>query len=139
MSGVSSETEYWGKLAEVAARARFGLTANRCSWHDAVTDDGVPVESKTCLLVLDNGRRGRWWIEREAHETLVENGGLYALSTYSPTALGEGPIVDIALVPAVWVDELLSWTSNGQGHHKGREHAKLGWPHVLDVEGGEPA
>lgn len=128
------EAEYFGKLAETAARSRFELDIDRSAYHDARTQDGRPVESKTCRVVLANGRSGRWWIEREAHNQLVHEDGLYALSTYDPAAVEAGPILDIALVPATWVDELLSWTSNGYDHHKGEEHAKLGWPHVLDVE-----
>lgn len=129
------EADRWGMLAEAAARAAFDLERDRASWHDARTQNGVPVESKTARKRLANGRRGRWWIEREAHRRLVEAGGLYALSVYDPQATDDGPITDVAIVPARWIDAHLSWTSNGTGHHKGSEHSKLGWPHVLESTG----
>jgi hypothetical protein len=137
--GVTVEAEYWGLLFEAAARARFELERDRCNWHDARTPDGRPVECKTCRVVLSNGRRGRWWIQRESHDRLVEAGGSYALSYYDPHAYCDGPIVDVVLVDAERVDELVSWTSNGRGHHRGEEHAKLGWPHLFERQGGEPA
>lgn len=136
MSSVTSDAEFWGQLAEAAARACFDLEPDHSRYHDARTEDGQPVESKTCRRRLANGRSGRWWIERKAHEKLLDNEGLYALSVYDPQALEQGPILDVTLVPAFAVDAMVSWTSNGRDHHKGEEHAKLGWPHVLDVEGG---
>lgn len=128
----AGEAERFGKLAEAAARRRYVLEEDRASWHDARTLDGVPVEVKACRTTLENGRSGRWWIEREAHQQLVDAGGFYALATYDPQRLEDGPIVDVALIPAEWIDLQLSWTSNGTGHHKGEEHSKLGWPRVLE-------
>lgn len=135
---MTAEAEYWGLLAEAAARAQYDLERERCPWYDARTADGSPVESKTCRVLLANGRCGRWWIQRESHRKLVEADGLYALSYYDPDVLDDGPIVDIDLVEAGRVDGLVSWTSNGEGHHRGQEHANLGWQHVFD-DGGEPA
>jgi hypothetical protein len=131
---MTEEAEQWGHLAEAAVRARYDLDRDRCSFHDAVTADGRPVESKTCRVVLVNGRRGRWWIQRESHDQLVDADGLYALSIYDPQAVAEGPILGSVLVPASEVDNLVAWTANGRGHHRGTEHAKLGWPHVLSAE-----
>lgn len=127
-----SESDYWGMLAEAATRERFGLERERSSWHDARTPDGTPVESKACRVRYVNGRRGRWWIEYDAHETLIESDGLYALSVYDPQAVEDGPILATALVPARWIHGLLNFSPTG-GHHKGAEQAKLGWPHVVDV------
>lgn len=127
-----SESEYFGKLAEAAACARYGLEEARCSWHDAVLPSGRPVESKTCRVWVSNGdrrTRGRWWIEREAHETLVLSDGMYALSIYDPQS-SSGPILDTALIPAAWLSYLLTWSSTG-GHHKGSEQAKVRWSALL--------
>lgn len=131
----ASESKYWGRLAEAAARARYALERDHASWHDARTTDGTPVEVKACRRRLVNGRRGRWWIEADAHDQLVANSGLYALSVYDPQTLDTGPVLATALVPASWIDQLLTWSPTG-GHHKGARQAKLGWPHVLDVQEG---
>ncbi|TYT61793.1 hypothetical protein [Natrialba swarupiae] len=129
------------------------------TWHDArtttllepaqnlpfygvvIVEPGVPVEIKGCQIRTSNGNgstRGRIYVKRDAHEQLLEAGGMYLLVVYLPRP--GLPQVARAIVPATIVDELLvgRWYDVG-GERSENEVAKLAWSHVINPETVDPS
>ncbi|ADB60834.1 hypothetical protein Htur_1949 [Haloterrigena turkmenica DSM 5511] len=89
-----AENRERGHNVETAACDRWPLERvadDRAEWYDLefvadVVDElagtiatvGDVVEAKSCYATYD-GRAGRWWIRRENHERLVDDGGWYVL------------------------------------------------------------
>ena len=101
----------------------------------------TPVEIKGCQLETSNGSRstrGRFYVKRNAHDRLLEAGGMYLFVVYLPRP--GLPQVARAIVPATLVDELLvgSWY-DVDGSRSEEEVAKLAWSHVIDPAGVDPA
>ncbi|WP_436343756.1 hypothetical protein [Natronorubrum sp. FCH18a] len=129
------------------------------TWHDARTtavleasrslpfygivlvEPETPVEIKGCQIETSNGSRstrGRFYVKRNAHDQLLEAGGMYLLVVYLPRP--GLPQVARAIVPATIVDELLSgrWYDVG-GSRSEQEVAKLAWSHVINPAGVDPS
>ncbi|MEY7847904.1 hypothetical protein AB7C87_01700 [Natrarchaeobius sp. A-rgal3] len=129
------------------------------TWHDARTttllepttslpfygivlvEPDVPIEIKGCQIETSNGSRstrGRFYVKRDAHDRLLEAGGMYLLVVYLPRP--GLPQVARAIVPASLVDELLTdrWYEVG-GKRSENEVAKLAWSHVINPAGVDPA
>lgn len=85
------------------------------------TLDGRPVEIKSCLpWISDSGslRRGRFWINRRAHEELVARDGVYVFAVVDPESTVENPeILEYTTVPAnEALSDWLTWTACGRSH-----------------------
>lgn len=111
-----SENERWGRFTEWTARIRFQLEADRGLYHDARDpEDGTPVEIKSCKR--RTGRRedrGKFFIREENHERLRDADGMYVFVVYDPERWREGPILDVEMKPAAWLDSVdYGWTANG--------------------------
>lgn len=91
---------------------------------------GTPVEVKTCRLAYDQ-RKGRWWIRRDNHERLLQDGGEYVLSVYKEAT---GEILRQRLVSAQIIDSLIDqWWAAGNGHHETTEEfVQLPWSKVFN-------
>jgi len=105
-----------------------------------------PVEIKTCRVWIGNGSgarcRGRWYIKQQAHERLLDAGGVYYLAEYDVDDDGERTLQAELVVPAGTVDDLRgSWCDSGR--QEGAV-ARLSWGDVIRADaledtGGVPA
>lgn len=113
-----------------------------CDWYDlefiadlttarppVVVPAGTKAESKSCWIRYD-GRAGRWWIERENHEDLVDADGEYVFSVVDGAS---GDVERMALVPATTVDALIDeWWDCGDGGRTAEEYRQIPWTAVFD-------
>ncbi|WP_227132357.1 hypothetical protein [Halorubellus salinus] len=98
---------------------------------------GTPVEIKACRLQTSNGEHsttpGRWFFKGRddgQHHHLLERGGAYLLAVYRETPDGR-EVVQMLLLPASIVDELLAGSWYGTGRSEGYV-AKLSWRTILE-------
>lgn len=109
------ENELWGHFTEWAARLSFSLEKDQSLFHDARTEDGDPVEVKSCRR--RTGRRrdhGKFFIRKENHVELRDAGGFYVFVVYDPELWKHGPILEMEMKPAAWLDDVeYGWTGNG--------------------------
>lgn len=97
-------------------------------------EETTPIEIKTCQIWLDdasaNGgrRRGRWYIQRPAHDNLCDLGGAYLL-----VVLDDDEVLAYALVTSTVLDLELGgrWTPSGADSYRD-EVAQLPWGVVFD-------
>lgn len=85
--------------------------------------DGRPGEIKSCLPWIDgDSRRGRFWINRDAHDELVERDGVYIFVVVDPETTVESPgVLAYATIPAnEHLTEWLTWSPTGQNHRVDR-------------------
>ncbi|WP_436931654.1 hypothetical protein [Halosimplex halobium] len=125
------------------------------TWHDARTTEcldpsyerpflGVPlverdteVEIKGACETRSAGvsrqRSGAWYIKRQAHERLLEAGGVYLLAVYGPRP--DTPILRSVIVPASILDEHLDgrWYEVDADRSE-TEVAQLTWTVLIDRE-----
>lgn len=107
-----------------------------------VVPAGTKGDAKSCYVTYEDGdRAGRWWIDRENHEALVDADGEYALAVIDGAT---GDVERLALVPARSVDALIDgdWWDCGDGGRTAEEFRQLPWTAVfdsLDAEGGDGA
>lgn len=130
MSG--HENERWGDFTEWVARIVFGLTKDRGLFHDARDENGIPVEVKSCKR--RTGRRddhGKYFIRKENHEKLRDEGGYYIFVLYDPCIWKQGPVLEIEKKPAEWLDSVegYGWTENGT--RRGERVKRPPWPVVF--------
>ena len=116
----SSKAAHYGALAEKVARERYDLEAAHDSWHDAVTDDGRPVEVKAAML---NRARGvpRFRIFERYHRRLVRESGLYVFVAYRAAGRGIQPRAVRSLEASSL--NVSSWY--GAGGHRESQQVKL--------------
>lgn len=130
------EAVRWAGYIEGLASDLYNFQRRDEWYNDGVGTDGKPWEVKACRRrVGSDGRRGRWWIEREAHERLVEAGGRYALAVYDPRP-GHAPIAGFESVRADVLDDLtqgLKWLSTGD-HPKGESARLVTWSTMIGPE-----
>lgn len=112
-------------------------------WYDAETKpNGRPVEIKGARYRKKCGntrRRGSFWIQREAHQKLLENGGYYVFIVYrvDPDADDVDDALEVlqrALVPAKFVNPLAgSYAKVGPGHQsEASEATRINWSNLFD-------
>lgn len=127
------ENERWGRFTEYVARTVLGLTEDRGTYHDARTEDGVPVEIKSCIRRTARGDRGKFFVREANHEQLRDEGGLYALLIYDPEDWKHGPVLSVELKPAEWLDRAdYCWTGNGS--RRGEVVKRPQWTAVFPPE-----
>jgi hypothetical protein len=123
---------------------------SEATWHDARVDgllepsrdlpaigvvlveDGTEVESKAAQIRMGkSNRRGRWFVKREAHDRLLEAGGVYLLVVYEPRS--GLPWAAARIVPASVLDDLLKprWYDVDQDRSED-EVVQLPWSAVCD-------
>lgn len=101
-----------------------------------VVESKTPVEVKTAKLATSNGSYsdtpGRWFIKQDAHERLVESGGVYLLAVYADTDTDsdECELLAVLVVPARTVDDALDSRWYDSGRREGLV-AKLAWTHLI--------
>jgi hypothetical protein len=83
----SKKAARYGRLAEEAARSRYGLESEHTSWYDATTSDGRPVETKAAMLNRARGK-GRFRVFEAYHRKLESAGGLYVFVAYEAAGRG---------------------------------------------------
>lgn len=137
--------EYVGDRTATWCDARTTTLLEACRslpfYGIVLVEPETPVEIKGCQIETSNGSRstrGRFYVKHEAHDRLLEAGGMYLLVVYLPRP--GLPQVARAIVPATLVDELLvgRWYDVG-GSRSESEVAKLAWSHVIDPSGVDPA
>lgn len=120
MENRSSNAARYGSLAEKRARERYGLEADRSSWHDARTSDGRPVETKAAMLERGSGREGRFRIFEEYHKKLEQADGLYVFVAY--VARGRG--IQVQAMRSLASSDL-NLTFYGAGGHRESRQVKI--------------
>jgi len=155
-SKLSSKTLGDGVAGDVIQRFPFeNVSDSDATWHDARTtsalfpDDpdellfngicaveaGTPVEIKATLVVRSagegNDRKGQWYIKRQAHDQLLEAGGVYLLVVYVQRR-GREHLARI-VVPAATMDDVLqeSWY-DVDGDRSEQSVAQLTWSRLID-------
>jgi hypothetical protein len=111
----TSVNERWGHYAEWTARIAFTLTKERATYYDARDEQGRPVEVKACQRRIRRGDLGKYFIREANHQELRDAGGFYVFVVYDPENWKQGPILNMEIKPAAWLDtvEPLTWTGNG--------------------------
>lgn len=113
------------QIEQYRARQRGGDVTPE-AWFDVEAPDGTLVEVKSTERRLAYGRRGRYQIERENHENLVDHGGEYdfVLRDGDGTAIEE--TMDASEVEQLRQDHELKWPDGGK--------LKLPWSYVHDPD-----
>ena len=89
---------------------------------------GTPVEIKSAIPRLASGQRGRFYLRREQHRRLRDDGGSYLFAVCEPRPSREP--VAMKVVPATIVDDAIpSWRSGGPDRP---ECAQIAWSRVFD-------
>lgn len=107
-------------------------------------EDGTPVEIKACKQSTSNGVGdvpGRWFFKGRddgQHAHLLEQAGAYLLVVYSDVDDDDRELVELLVLPATIVDELLADAWYDSGRREGAV-AKLHWTNILDDNRGETA
>lgn len=117
----SHRANRYGTLAERHLAEEYCLELDRSSWHDARDDDGTPWELKAAMIEHSNGQPGTFKLYKRYHETLQENGGIYAFVAYRPW--GRGIRVIKSKVAHSSEFPLLRW--HGGGNHRNTKQAKI--------------
>ncbi len=133
------ENEMWGSYTEWTARIAFGLDPDRSTYHDARDSEGVPVEVKACKRRTSRGDPGKYFIREANHEKLLDAGGLYVFIVYDPRMWKQGPILELEMKSARWLDSVdYGWTRNGS--RRGEVVKRPPWTAVFAREDipGEP-
>lgn len=117
----------------------YRLSEDRGTFHDAETWGGVPVEVKGCIRRTSRGDPGKFFIREENHEKLRRAGGYYVLVVYDPSEWERGPVLNLEMKPAEWLDGVdYGWTGNGD--RRGEVVKRPPWTAVFHPEEihGEP-
>lgn len=136
------ENEIWGGYTEWAARVVYGLIPDHSTFHDARDpDSGCPVEVKSCKR--RTGARedpGKFFIREENHRALADAGGFYVFIVYDPRNWKQGPVLEMEMKPARWLDTVdYGWTGNGS--RRGEVVKRPPWTAVFareDIPGESP-
>ena len=100
-----------------------------------LVETGTKVEIKACVRRDGSERRGRWVIkgrETGQHASLLDDGAMYALAVYDDDGAAK-ELLAVVIIPASLLDEHLRGSWYGIDRHE-ETFAKLGWPHLLDVD-----
>lgn len=92
-------------MEERRAEARNGRHTPEQEYYD-VMDDGTRVEVKTTQRIVKNpnyNRKGRYQLEGDNHQELVEQGGVYDFMLRDD----DGEVVEVKTMEAASVDNLL--------------------------------
>lgn len=101
----SHRANHYGTLVERKAAERYNLMLQRCSWHDALREDGTPVEVKAAKRTHADGQPGNFKIYDEYHEHLRSEGGYYVFALSSNRTGGRNAILgDATLVTAATIE-----------------------------------
>lgn len=84
----SHRANHYETLVERNAADRYNLTLQRCSWHDALREDGTPVEIKAAKRTHADGQPGNFKLYDQYHERLRKAGGYYVLAPYQVRGRG---------------------------------------------------
>jgi len=118
-------------------------------WHDArttkqmtptnerpfggvcVVERDTPVEIKGVVpeqSSTSKPQKGRWYINRETHETLAAAGGVYYLTVYAPKP--STPLLASRVVPAATITAVMAghWYDSGRD----RQVGQLTWSKIID-------
>jgi len=101
----------------------------------AVLDAGTRVEIKACKRYVSNGadsRPGRWMLQTDQHERLIDDRAVYLLAVYEE-ANGQKFLREMLAVPATILDEVLADSWYDVDRHES-EVAQLAWPNVIGRE-----
>lgn len=113
----ASRSSRYGALAEEKARARYGLEADRSSWHDARADDGTPIEVKAAMLNRSSGKEGRFRLFEDYHKRLEQADGAYVFVAYR--AVGRG--ISVEAMRSIAASSIrVEWYGAG-GHRESRQ------------------
>jgi hypothetical protein len=99
-----------------------------------VLEDGTVVEIKSVMVVYGESQtRGRYYLRRGQHETLLAENGVYLFAVCEPTP--DRDVIRLKVLPATIVDEVIhSWiTPDGRA-----DYAQLAWSNVFDPSEVEP-
>ncbi len=110
----SHKANQYGTAAEHYVIEKRNLEPARCYWHDAVFQNGTPVEIKAC----DVDSTGYFQIYEEAHRKLRRAGGWYAFAPYRLSGFS-ARIVTIQMRRASKMP-LMRWSGTG-GHRESRK------------------
>lgn len=92
---------------------------------------GTAVEIKSAIVVLSDGQRGRFHLQRTQHAKLLEEGGAYLFAVATPTPSRD--LLAIRIVPASIVEELVSsWIDAGEG--RSDDYAQLSWGRIFGAD-----
>jgi hypothetical protein len=108
----SQQAARYGRLAEEAARQRYGLEAEHTSWYDARDSDGRPWDVKAAMLSRNQPRFRLW---RDQHADLLEAGGGYVFVGYRPRGRG----IEVVRMRSVGADDLRLRFGGAGDHPKG--------------------
>lgn len=92
----SKDATRYARSVEQQIRDREGYEtpADGRKWRDARSSNGRDIEIKAAVRERSNGRPGKFRIFREAHERLIEAGGVYHFAVYEPRGGGAEIIAD---------------------------------------------
>ncbi len=110
----SHKANQYGTAAEHYVIEKRNLEPARCYWHDAVFQNGTPVEIKAC----DVDSTGYFQIYEEAHRKLRRSGGWYAFAPYR-RSWSSARIIEVRLRQASKMP-LMRWSETG-GHRSSRK------------------
>lgn len=92
----------------------------------ALVERDIPIEIKTCIPRLTSGQRGRFYLRREQHDSLAEDGGLYLFAVVKPHA--REPLA-MKVAPARSVGDVVpSWRAAGEDRYT---CAQVSWGRVF--------
>ena len=101
-----------------------------------VVEAGTRIEIKACKRTVSNGaqasRPGRWLLQTDQHEQLLDDGALYLLAVYEEIEATKR-LETMLIVPASIIDEILKDRWYEVDRHESAV-AQLPWPHVLGEE-----
>ncbi|QSG02535.1 hypothetical protein [Natranaeroarchaeum sulfidigenes] len=93
-----------------------------------VVERGTLVEIKSAMVRLDSGGTGRFYLRREQHNAIVEDGGVYLFAVCEPTP--DRTVLALKFVPATSLDDVVSsWRSAGPDRP---EYTQLRWGRIFD-------
>ena len=94
----------------------------------AVVEAGRPIEIKTTIPELSSQDRGRFYLRRQQHQRLVEDGACYLFAVTSPH--DREPLA-MKIVPAVSVETVISsWIDAGDR----LDYAQVSWSNIFDED-----
>ncbi|MEA5386203.1 hypothetical protein VB779_03185 [Haloarculaceae archaeon H-GB11] len=117
----SHKANHYGTLAERKAIEKYGLTLDRCSWHDAKRDDGTPVEIKSAMHRHADGQEGTFKLYDRYHDRLREANGWYAFVIYRVRGKG----IEVLHFGLRHSSRLPTLHWHGGGSHREARQAKL--------------
>ncbi|PCR91255.1 hypothetical protein [Natrinema ejinorense] len=115
----SHKSNKFGTAVEKRVVDEYRLELSRSPWHDALMQNGKPVEIKSTRLEHADGGSGNFKIYEKYHRKLRRHDGYYVFGVYksSPFKILKLKRKHSSQIPR------LSW--HGGGDHRGTQQAKL--------------